>query len=274
MAVPNGLSTTSPAGGEQSIATRNNAWRITTRKLPILKAEPIEHLSTALGIPIPEMIFGDNYISITHLQTGWSLSFNARDALDRVSKTEQGMLQVAVAEEWKKERSHQEEVRQVVKPFDWSYSTDYTGTTHAGEAQGTWEQVSQKEYPIRTDLLSRPDPILFFDTVDLYEDELADNGIALLSIKVRVMPERLLLLSRFFLRLDGVVIRVRDTRFYVEHATNTVVRQYTAKEEKYDVVREKLKGMRENATEAFRDANKIAPLLKTIEERTEVFVVR
>ena len=260
--------------GVQSCTSKNGAWKITTRKLPILKAEPIEALHERIGIPIPEMIFGNNLVSITHLKSGWTLEFNAHDALDRVSKTEEGMLQVAVAEEWKKDRQHQEEVKQVVKPFDWSYSTDYKGTTHKPEGRnGGWKESDEAEHPIRTDLLSRPDPILFFDAVDLYEDELADNGIALLNIKVRMMPERLLLLSRFFLRLDGVIIRIRDTRVYIEHASNTVIRQYTAKEEKYEFVQEKLRAMRENVPEAFRDANKTAPLLRTMEEKTEVFEV-
>lgn len=264
------------AYGTQSSTSPNSVWRVTTRKQPILKAEPIEALSNDIGIPIPEMIFGDNYISVQHLKSGWSVSFNARDALDRVSKTEEGMLQVAVAEEWKKERSHQEEVKQVVKPFDWSYSTDYKGTAFKAEksVEHEWKQSSQQKDPVRTDLLSRQDPIQFFDAVDLYEDELADNGIALFNIKVRMMPERLLLLARFFLRLDGVIIRIRDTRIYVEHSTNKVIRQYTAKEEKYDVVAEKLKSMRENVPEAFRDANKLAQLLPTIEDTTDVFEVQ
>ena len=166
--------------GTQSATSKNGVWKLTTRKLPILKAEPIEELHQKIGIPIPEMIFGDNFVSITHLPTGWTLEFNASDALDRVNKTEEGMLQVAVAEEWKKERSHQEEVKQVVKPFDWSYSTDYRGTTHKDKLDESkdWEHTSREQNPIRTDRLSRPDPIFFFDAVDLYEDELADNGIA------------------------------------------------------------------------------------------------
>lgn len=260
--------------GVKIATTRNGAWKICTRKRPILKAEPIEELHKSIGIPIPEMIFGDNVVAITHAKTGWTIEFNAHDALDRVGKTEEGMLQVAVAAEWKKERSHQEEVKQVVKPFDWSYSTDYKGTTHVGPTEKQWQTSSQSEHPVRIDLLSRPDPIEFFDEVDLYEDELADNGIALLNIKIRVMPDRLLLLHRFFLRLDGVVIRIRDTRVYIEHDTNTVIRQYTAKEETYDVVHEKLRRSRENVTEAFRNANKIAPLLRTIEDTTEVFHVQ
>ncbi|KAI7090682.1 TIP41-domain-containing protein [Hortaea werneckii] len=263
---------TGPAdAGVQSSTTPNGAWHVTTRKLPILKSEPIDKLSDEIGIPIPEMIFGDNFVSITHLPTGWTIHFNARDGLDRVSKTEEGMLQVAVADVWKKTREgQQEEVKQVVKPFDWSYSTDYKGTTEKGKSGNDWVESSQEKDPIRTDLLSKPDPILFFDAVDLYEDELGDNGIGLLSVKVRVMPERLLLLSRFFLRLDGVVLRMRDTRVYIENATNKVIRQYTAKEEKYEVVQNQLKAQRQNATEAMRDPNRVAPFLRLLEDRTDV----
>lgn len=275
MAAPGAASPTTGAleDGIQAFTTANGVWRVSSRKQPILKAAPIEQLSAEIGIPIPEMIFGDNYVAIQHVANGWTLEFNARDALDRVSKTEEGMLQVAVADAWKKGRSHQEEVKQVVKPFDWSYSTDYKGTTHPGTASGTWIATTAAKDPIRTDLLSRPDPILFFDAVDLYEDELADNGIALLSIKVRVMPERLLLLSRFFLRLDGVIVRIRDTRVYIEHASNKVIRQYTAKEEQYEPVQEKLRGMRGSVPELLRDPNKLAPLLRTVEDRTDVFEV-
>lgn len=262
-----------PKDGTQSSVSKNRMWKVTTRKLPILKAEPIEELHQKIGIPIPEMIFGDNLVSITHVPTGWTLEFNAQDALDRVSKTEEGMLQVAVAEEWKKERSHQEEVKQVVKPFDWSYSTYYRGTTHKppGQRDQNWEESSQEKHPVRTDLLSRPDPILFFDAVDLYEDELADNGIGLLNVKVRMMPDRLLLLARFFLRLDGVIVRIRDTRVYIEHGEKRVIRQYTAKEENYEVLHDKLRSMGKNVPETFRDANTLAPLLRTLEDKTDVF---
>jgi type 2A phosphatase activator TIP41 len=52
--------------GTQSAVSKNGAWKLTTRKLPILKAEPIEELHQKIGIPIPEMIFGDNFVSVTH----------------------------------------------------------------------------------------------------------------------------------------------------------------------------------------------------------------
>ena len=92
--------------------------------------------------------------------------------------------------------------------------------------------------PIPIELLKRPDPILFFDDVVLYEDELADNGIAMLSCKIRVMPGRMLLLSRFFMRLDNVLIRLRDTRVYVDFETREVIREYQSKECEYEKVRQ------------------------------------
>lgn len=79
---------------------------------------------------------------------------------------------------------------------------------------------------------------MFFDEVVLYEDELADNGITMLSSKIRVMPERLLLLTRLFMRLDHVLIRIRDTRVYVDLKTKEVIREYLSKECEYEVVRE------------------------------------
>lgn len=70
----------------------------------------------------------------------------------------------------------------------------------------------------------------------IYEDELADNGISMLSVKIRVMPERLLLLMRFFMRLDNVLLRLRDTRVYIDFETGKVIREYIEKEEKYEAI--------------------------------------
>lgn len=131
-----------------------------------------------------------------------------------------------------REKKH-ERITEVVKPFDWSYSTDYKGTLQPDS--NTFEPSTT---PIPLELLKRPDPIIFFDEVMLYEDEMADNGITMYSCKIRVMPARLLLLCRFFMRLDNVLLRIRDTRVYVDFGTGEVIREYIAKEEKYETVRE------------------------------------
>jgi type 2A phosphatase activator TIP41 len=73
--------------------------------------------------------------------------------------------------------------------------------------------------------------------VVLYESELDDNGISLFSCKLRVMPDRMLLLCRLFMRLDKVLVRIRDTRIYVDFNTGKVIRDYNEKEAEFDKVK-------------------------------------
>ncbi|KAL8919278.1 MAG: hypothetical protein Q9172_005062 [Xanthocarpia lactea] len=254
-----------PLGSNSEKSILQHGFRITTRKLPILKAGPIDRMTAALGIAPPEMIFGDNVVSIEHVESGWKIEFNAFDALDLVDKTGNSMLQVAHSKEWQstRERKH-EGITEVVKPFDWSYSTNYRGTERS-----TSKVLEPSNTSIPLELLKRPDPIIFFDEVMLYEDEMADNGITLLSCKLRVMPARLLLLCRFFMRLDGVMLRIRDTRVYVELQTGEVIREYTAREDKYEVVRQKLAMQGRDAPAQLRDPNNIVDLLPVVDKSSE-----
>jgi type 2A phosphatase activator TIP41 len=119
-------------------------------------------------------------------------------------------------------------IKEVVKPFDWSYTTDYKGTITKGK------EFQPNPEPIPIELLKRPDPILFFEEVVLYESELDDNGISIVSCKLRVMPDRMLLLCRMFMRLDNVLVRIRDTRIYVDFNQRKVIRDYTEKEGGFD----------------------------------------
>lgn len=256
MAASNGTQSSfpSPEATPPSSITRKG-FRITTKKLPILKAGPIDEMTNKLGIAPPEMIFGDNLVSIEHIPSGWGINFNAFDALDRVDKTGASMLKVSYSSEWQKSRcaisrssflnvcyfrantwyreSAHEGIKEVVKPFDWSYTTDYKGTV---TPKGHEFEQSSTSLPIER--LKQPDPILFYDEIMLYEDELADNGITMLSCKIRVMPTCLLLLTRMFMRLDNVLFRLRDTRVFVDFDTGEVMREYLAKEEGYDKVKE------------------------------------
>ncbi|KAI1194063.1 TIP41-like family-domain-containing protein [Nemania serpens] len=281
-----------PSPAHLAAATRTHRqgpFEIASRKLPISKAGPIEALEKDLGIPVPEMIFGDNLVSVTHLPTGWRVEFGARDALDAVGKTGDNMLRVSYAGEWSASRERTSAgIRDVVRPFDWSYSTAYKGTVVApppetvedgaseAEADATTETETDKngaanaedtaekthdsssssssrgkrkrtrriptfaptDEPIPLELLKRRDPIRFFDDVMLYESELDDNGISVLSAKLRVHDERMLLLCRLYMRLDDVVCRVRDTRIYVDFAAEVVTREYTAREASFHDVRQ------------------------------------
>ncbi|KAI0971672.1 TIP41-like family-domain-containing protein [Xylaria arbuscula] len=265
---------------------RQGAFVISSRKLPISKAGPIEAMEKDLQIPVPEMIFGDNVVGIAHAPTGWRIEFSARDALDAVDKTGANMLQVAYAGEWSASREQTSAgIREVVRPFDWSYSTTYKGTVvhgagepadnindnNGGGGRRSLDFTSTNE-PIPIELLKRRDPIRFFDDVMLYESELDDNGISVLSVKLRVHDERMLLLSRLYMRLDNVVCRVRDTRIYVDFASEVVTREYTTKEAGFSDVKQKLliSGLRPDAiTVALRDANRIAEVLPIVSQTLE-----
>ena len=93
-----------PSTADLGNSITQHGFRITTRKLPILKAGPIEQMTSALGITPPEMIFGNNEVSVEHPATGWAIKFTAFAALDRVDKTGDSMLQVAHSREWQSTR--------------------------------------------------------------------------------------------------------------------------------------------------------------------------
>ncbi|OTA02005.1 type 2A phosphatase activator TIP41 [Trichoderma parareesei] len=245
-----------------------NRFRISTRKLPISKSAAIDALEKKLGIPVPEMIFGDNLVSITHTPSNWTLSFNTQDALDAVDKTDKHMLRVAYARDWESTREETtQNIKEVVKPYDWSYSTAYAGSVVDG---GAAFAPTEKQIPI--ELLKRRDPILFFDEVVLYESELDDNGISLYSAKLRVHEKRMLLLCRLFMRLDNVLVRLRDTRIYVDFETDEVLREYTSKEASFNDVKNALRRtgrLPDDVTVALRDPNALDPFLNVVEHRIE-----
>ncbi|KAI0002809.1 TIP41-like family-domain-containing protein [Xylariaceae sp. FL0662B] len=231
-----------PTAQEATATHRQGNFLITTRKLPISKAGPIDAMTEALGIPVPEMIFGDNVVAVTHAPSGWGVSFSAYEALDQVDKTDRHMLRVAYAGAWSasRQRTPAAGIRDVVRPFDWSYSTTYRGTVVTGDDGGNGKssrEFAPTRVPIPLELLKRRDPILFFDDVMLYESELDDNGISVLSAKVRVHEHRMLLLCRLFMRLDNVVVRVRDTRIYVDFDSEEATREYTVKEAEFGDVK-------------------------------------
>ncbi|CAJ2509982.1 Uu.00g058820.m01.CDS01 [Anthostomella pinea] len=272
-----------PRAAELANATtshRQGNFVISTRKLPISKAGPIEAMEKDLGIPVPEMIFGDNVMAVEHAPSRWRLEFNARNALDGVDKTGEQMLQVAHASSWSASREQTSAgIKEVVKPFDWSYTTTYKGTVivsggGAGEGQHNHErgpnwtgQFQPDDTPIPIELLKRRDPILFNDEVVLYESELDDNGASVMTVKVRVHAQRMLLLCRLFMRLDNVVVRVRDTRVYVDFDSETVLREVTWKEGRFEDVKQRLlgRGIRpEGFAAALRDSSQVAEILPTV----------
>jgi len=89
------------------------------------------------------------------------------------------------------------------KPYDWTYTTTYIGhqeiaseyPTSAASSQVLWRPADPEEpsNAIPMAELSRPDPILFYAEIPLFEDELHDNGSS--SLLVRIVRESTMIMN-------------------------------------------------------------------------------
>ena len=108
--------------------------------------------------------------------------------------------------------------------YDWTYSTPYVGTFFASESSESsdpWQRISESGIEIKKHLLTdTTQPILYFHEIPLYEDDLHDNGDVSYSIKIRVMPTCFYILCQLYVRVDHVMVRCRETRFFHEFDPN------------------------------------------------------
>lgn len=173
---------------------------------------------------LPEMVFPTAHVAIEG--HGIWLSWDVTDALEEWAKAHREIalhssvsnngvqvLKVKDAKLWEKKQSKIKLDPNTPSRFhyDWSYSTPFCGKLEGGR----WLELD--ESGMRLELLTDQSvPILFFDEVILFEDDLHDNGQAEFSIKLRVMPSCAFILARYWLRVDDVVVRVRETRVLID----------------------------------------------------------
>jgi len=240
-------------------------WTFTATKGHILKADVVDDWQERLGTKnLPEMVFGQNKLSLVH-SSGFNVEFNPFDALALVDKAKV-LPKVAASQKWIASKTDNQLDGMSVYQYDWSYSSNYKGTlrylgnntTEAGTKEEEPYRVSvSKTDRIDMERLKRPDPILYFDEIHLYEDELDDNGVSIMSVKVRVMPSCFLVLLRFWLRIDHVMFHLQDTRIYHEFGTKHLVREVQIRESPYET----LAKMMPNDKQKFSDPNMVSPML-------------
>nr|AHB86965.1 TIP41-like family protein [Sedum alfredii] len=215
---------------------RIHGWEIESRNRSILKSVDVQQWDQKLKTShLPEMVFGESGLSLKHLHTGVVIHFNAMDALAGWKQEALPPVEVPAAAKWK---FRSKPLKQVILDYDYTFTTPYCGseTMEVASKQGVreisdgscslqWEDCKEQ---IDVVAVASKEPILFYDEVILYEDELADNGVSLLTVKVRVMPSSWFLLLRFWLRVDGVLIRLRETRMHCvfgDSINPTVIRE-------------------------------------------------
>ncbi|CAK8573881.1 unnamed protein product [Lathyrus sativus] len=218
-------------GGRRGI--RIHGWLIESRRNSILNSSNVQEWEKKLVTShLPEMVFGENALILKHLNSGTKIHFNAFDALCGWKQEALPPVEVPAAAKWKFRSKPFEEI---ILDYDYTFTTPYCGSgvieidkdLNGGKISEETGDLRWEDCKEQIDLvaLASKEPILFYDEVVLYEDELADNGVSLLTVKVRVMPSSWFLLLQFWLRVDGVLIRLRETRMHCVFggSTNPVV---------------------------------------------------
>ncbi|KAK2405110.1 TIP41-like protein [Trifolium repens] len=266
-------------GGRRGI--RLHGWLIESRRNSILNSSTVQEWEKKLATShLPEMVFGENTLILKHLNSGTKIHFNAFDALCGWKQEALPPVEVPAAAKWKFRSKPFEEV---ILDYDYTFTTPYCGSgaieiekelngTKISEETGNlhWEDCKEQ---IDLIALSSKEPILFYDEVVLYEDELADNGVSLLTVKVRVMPSSWFLLLQFWLRVDGVLIRLRETRMHCIFAGSTnpvVLRESCWRESTFQAL--SAKGHPVDSA-AYSDPSIISQKLPTVKRTTQKLVI-
>ena len=156
-------------------------------------------------------------------------------------------IEVQQAHHWKnKDTSKIKDFKPVEQTSDWTYSTPYKGTVRYlhQSSNNIFEQTSLKfdsnpdgeigklrlektpEAAIPFDMLSPENPIKHFGEIYLFESDLDDCGYTMSKIRYRVMKDCFYILLRFYLRVDGVKVRIFDTRIFHEFGKDFIHREF------------------------------------------------
>ncbi|KAF4319128.1 hypothetical protein BBO99_00006124 [Phytophthora kernoviae] len=232
---------------------RLHNWVIGANKTHITPIDDVDKIGEAAKMTPPEMVFGKNQLLLLHEPSGVCYNFLAVEALkgahfpppssdqaeDIVANQQ---LKVAIA----KHNTNKEEVKELDITYDWTYSTDYKGSLqHVIRSESIPPTFSKSEEEVKTEIttqridiekLKEREPILWFEDVGLYEDELHDHGTSAMSVKVRVMPSGFYVLSRYWMRLDHVVVRLHETRIHHLFGSDHFLREYTRKEQQFETL--------------------------------------
>ncbi|GAX85526.1 hypothetical protein CEUSTIGMA_g12942.t1 [Chlamydomonas eustigma] len=250
-----------------------HGWRISTVKGPIIADRDSDEFRIQLGrdgvFSLPEMLFNQNRVTLLHEDSGVSIDLNAQDALRDWRQADTGQpLQVTVAKAWQSSRHDEIQQQKAVQlDYDWTYTTAISERTmspvtssHDPDRSNKATEGSQNSYEslhdvpqrvvpnwedcteqIDRSMLLERDPILFFDEVILYESDLDDNGVCLMTAKLRVMPKCWFVLLRLWIRVDGCMVRLRETRLFcrhdLPHTKRTVIKEVKCSEGTFQELR-------------------------------------
>ena len=216
-----------------------NGWVFTTHQSLIGSEVELSSAEACSGVhPSPDMFFVNSRVSVMNSEKGFKLEFNPIEALrhcklephdkDLFAVADLDRLRVKLASHWDKSRTSLSnvlgDIKQVVLDHDWTFTTNYSGDTIAEVVALQGDKVHDEFLP-RQLLSDERIPILFYDEVIFWEDELHDNGYSKYSIRLRVTEKYWFILALFSLKLDGVADRNIYTRFCHRFGSDHLLRE-------------------------------------------------
>lgn len=144
--------------------------------------------------------------------------------------------------------------------YDWTYQSDYQGTITGATLHETDQTIDYAKLSA-----TAGSNIAFYDENCLWEDEMGDNGTSVFNVKTRVMDFGIYILVRSFSRVDNVIFRSLETRYYIEFDTVSILRETRRKEDSFELVAAVL-------GRHYRDDSMAAEQLSEIERTTVIFL--
>ncbi|KAF1770655.1 hypothetical protein GCK72_002476 [Caenorhabditis remanei] len=165
-------------------------------------------------IGYPEVCFKNGRLSMT-FNKGSIISFSYSDAVE-------------VMMEGKGESKVTENEKEREKTMDYfSQASHYKGTTNG------WE-ISPTDEAIRNEKRTKSDDAEFTASFKLFEEQLPKDFVKL-SARARIAKGGCFyVLLRFYMRVDGVLLRVCDTRIVGDSDSHHVIREWQLRERKYE----------------------------------------
>ena len=236
-------------------------WRIEVVKGPIMTTAEMEAFEKAHDMPsLPEMIHGSSVVAFSRGRQ--RVSFSAKDALVEWRRTCLGKAgpKVANAGAWREERGAVLADIPVAE-YDWTFHSGYAGTVEGGVLEESERGIPYEKLQVREE-------ILFWDQLVLMEDELADNGVCIETVKLRVMKSGFFCLHRLLLRVDDVVATIHDTRLYHEFGSDRLFHEFSVRSSTYEQLRKA--GTLPSDPSLFSDDNFLYGILDKVSLETKI----
>jgi len=249
--------------GDFPVAFSRGGWNFEARERPLWGTERTDELIRERALcAAPDMFCGDALVKIVHPASSTVVELSAADAFrccswkpappvplqppypdgDSCSGPLLGTVQCQFADKWRPHGANPD-VKELEVTSDWTCSTAYWGSFYDGDGETSPTDPSfitageETDENLPMDLLRRQDEIHWYQHVLFWEDELGDNGLCRLSVRVRVMPTFWFALLLCELRVDNVLLREVATRLFCSFDKDYILREWTWKEATYETLK-------------------------------------